>query len=363
MIIRKDNYQKILEIEQKKNEQLVNQLNEMLKRYDGIFHIASVGNSIASGYSKSDEMIPLLSRITGKFDSQKIETFSYARVRKNEEYNIIKWIYENISHHQINQWLIQDILEKNGRYAKFNKEEQDEYARTQALSNLGFRDFLSLNNNIIIYNGLTGSFTDILRKGSKTDKKELIHSFRNDYYYLKMVLRMIYLENPETQVYICGIPDFLGLGITNIVNQYIKRAIAEFPNVVFVKGSSRNLFLRLANQKEFDIHYNKPEYLILLNNVFKKILENYPRLALKNNILNRIRTISDEIQKTKVNGIADSSEVAEAIRLAILQLGTDIESINSILDETIQYYDDKYLTDFSGTNREEVKKLILHSMR
>lgn len=354
MLVNNKNYQEVLKKETEKNIILIEKLNSLLSSLTGVFNIASVGNSIASGYSKCDEMLPLLTRTRLGTSSEKIKVYTYARVRKNEDYNILKWITENISHTQINEMLIQDILEKKGKYANFGPKQLKAYREMQAQSNIGLKDFIKLNNNIIIYNGLTGTFTDIVRKGNAKDRMSLLKCFQMDYEYLKMVLTQIYLENPRVQVYLCGIPDILELGLSNLFDKYLIEVAKKFPNVIYLPGVSRNLLAKFANQKETDIHYSCPEYLMLLNNILNCLIKNYGNLALKNEILSGLKELNQNISSVDVRVKAGPEEIKRVLSSAIEKYGKYAIEEQKILSSVQRYYNDHYLTDFYCTDRASV---------
>lgn len=212
-----------------------------------------MGNSIASGYSKCDEMIPFFARSHILSHEDKISFYTYARVRRNEEINVLNWYGSNLTHRDINMLLMSDILAKKGRYAGFNKKHKDLYEHMANQTNIGFRDYIHLSNNIMIYSGLSGTFTDIMRKGDGVDRKKLLSCFHNGFEYLKMFLTQAWLDNPKPQIYVCGLPDVMGIGLTNKFDNYMKKAVRVVPNAVYVKGATRNYFSMLEGRKRLII--------------------------------------------------------------------------------------------------------------
>lgn len=362
MIITEHNYNDFLRKFREEDKYLSEKL---IKLFDMLnienVSIASVGNSISSGYSKCDEMLPFLMR-SEVSNSKSFNIYNYARVRRNEERKIIGWYKSNISHQEINSLLIDDIMAKLGKYANFSQEDLQKYEEMRDKSDLGFGDFVKLSDNIIIYNGLTGSFTDRIRKGNVSDKLKLFSSFKEDFADLKSLLYQFYLDNPNLQIYVCGIPDFLGLGISSSFDRYLKLAISEIPNARYVPGVTKNIFSRFSGQKEFDIHYSVPEYLCLLNSVFEEILMSYIPLKIKNRVLNELSIYSDNNELISTTSKGKSDDVRKII-LEVLEEYDEIIrknniDVKAILNEVCNFYDQNYLLFYPCTNRLETKKII-----
>lgn len=358
MLITKDNYQKNLSLEIEKNKKLIEKLNLLFSKseYNKI-SIGSIGNSISSGYSKCDEMMPFLYR-SGLQSIECTDLYSYARVRKNEEQNIFKWYTENISHKEINTFLIGDILEKKDRYAHFNQENLAQYQKLAASQEIGFKDFVQLNHNIIIYNGLTGTFTNVLRKGNRKDKLQVLSSFSKDAKFLRAILFQFYLDNPSTQIYVCGIPDVLGLHISSVYDFYIKNAIKAVPNAMFVKGQSRNMASKLPNQIESDIHYNKVEYLSLINRILAEIIDDFYVLPFKGNLLNSLSEYSKSVELSDPKSHGNLEEVNKIIYHYMEMYGSKLQNKKKVFGEIAEYYDENYLTSFPCTDRKKVLKIL-----
>lgn len=280
----------------------VNQLN-----------MGCVGNSIASGYSKCDEMIPFWVRSHLCSSSQNFEFYSYARIRRNEDLNILKWYSQNISHSKINKLLIDDLRVKQKRYACYGEKQRHKYEKIMNKTDIGFRDYIQMEDNIIVYCGLSGTFTDIFRKGNSKDRQQILKSFQRDFEYMKAFLMQVYLDNPKAQVYVCGLPDIQGMKLTNLFDVYIKKATKTVPNAVYVKGVSKNIFTINRNQKELDYHYNKPEYMNLLCEIWKAVLNNYTPIKFKNEVLFGLAQYSDEVEVKDTTSKGSSGEIINII--------------------------------------------------
>ena len=152
---------------------------------------------------------------------------------------------------------------------------------------MGLQDIILEYNpnmaNIVIYNGCTGSFLDnITRNGKLTEK--LTYGINRDTYGLEAILKYIQSENrinnTNTQVYICGVPNFLGINISEIINKKLKNIAEKYSNVNYIEPIKSKFFYEPINSEKDnklkpDIHYNEEEYLELNNNIIKSIIDNY----------------------------------------------------------------------------------------
>lgn len=369
MIITKKNYGKILSKLDNENLILSEQFFEMLEKLKiKNFNIATVGNSISSGYSKCDRILPLIMRShiykLSKETDIDVNFYSYARIRRNEDYNVLRWYNSNITHDEINDLNISDIAVKSHAYVDKYWEENtlNNYKTMTQNGKMGFKDFIFLDNNIVIYNGLTGGFTNAVRKGKITDKLKILQAFKKDIEDAKLNLIQFYLDNPNVQVYVCGLPNIMGTGIISILDRYIKKMFKNLPNVVYVPGVIRNSFFYLDGQKEFDVHYSQPEYLHLLNNITRGILENYTHKKFENSLLTKLENYSRINEKESTTSQGCEIEVLKIIREEIEKyvpiLEADSKNIDLSIDRIMDYYDRNYLAIYPCTPREKVLDIL-----
>lgn len=352
MLINRKNYTNCYNKEYEKNKILTEKINSLFEKSEyGLIPLGSIGNSIASGYSRCDEMLPLFYR-TELPKSKYIQIFSFARARKNEEQNILRWYNKNISHQEVNRLLKNDIAEKLGHYACFGKEQSEIYDRLAVSTNMGMRDFVKMNHSIIIYCGLTGTFTDIFRKGNVYDKRRILFSFAKDAEYMKTILMLFYMDNPESQIYVCGIPDILG--VSCVYDRYIKQAVSSIPNALYVKGAPRNIFSKLDGQKEMDIHYSKPEYLILLNHILEAIIKNFYILPFKGKMLKDLAEYSYKEELCDTKSLGDIKIIKSIVNKNLEKYGKKIEDTHKVMVDIAKYYNSNYLVKFSCTDRKEL---------
>lgn len=258
--------------------------------------LTSLGNSIASGYSAYRETKPILYRndslkLVMQVHDIHVETYHFARAQNNSDDKIFNWVDSNITLGEIYKMNRSDYS-NNGftsMTTTIKKEQIDKYYSED--KGVKIQDVIFDSNinssNIIIYNGLTGSFLDnITRNG----KHKLTYGIKKDQIGLESTLKLIQDRNRKshtnTQVYLCGAPDFLGIHISEFINRRLKKVAKKYANAVYVKPVETKLFYDSLNQtgKKVDIHYDEEEYLEMLNHIFESISENYEFLKAKINL-------------------------------------------------------------------------------
>ena len=101
--------------------------------------------------------------------------------------------------------------------------------------------------NVVIYNGLTGSFLDnVTREGRIRDM--FTFGVKRDTYGFEAVLKLMQANNRQnganTQVYICGAPDFLGLKISEIINHKLKKLLKNMQMLSMLSRLNPNFFTK-----------------------------------------------------------------------------------------------------------------------
>ena len=166
-----------------------------------------------------------------------------------------------------------------------SKEKVDRFYPLNQLSNKGFRDIALESNstlaNILIYNGCTGSFLDNITRQGKFSQM-FMYGIKRDLTAIEATLKLIQsnnrLNNSNTQVYICGVPNFLGLNISSLINNKLKKLEEKYANVTYVEPIKSKLIYNKYNSEEdygVDIHYDEVEYLELNNQIIEAIINYY----------------------------------------------------------------------------------------
>ena len=297
------NNQKLVLEQEKLNRQLAFILKE-----NGIqnLRLLSLGNSIASGYSAVRIIQPLLLRNTTiekvlTNNGIKLDIHHFARAQNNNDEHIYEWVISNIKESEIHKMNRNDYSDGPTSMSSHGLDIKkfDQYYPTFIEKDIGLQDAILESNpnmaNIVIYNGCTGSFLDNITRNGKIHHM-LTYGIHRDTIGLEATLKFILANNRKnnsnTQVYICGAPDFLGLKISEIINVRLKKIANQYPNTVYVKPVKSKFFYKPIdnfNQVDFnqfhtifkryfrqlDIHYDEYEYLKLNNHIIQSIQEQY----------------------------------------------------------------------------------------
>lgn len=293
-----------------KQKELNREVASMLKNSDSSItnlRLISLGNSIASGYSMVRTIKPLLLRndsiksIMKEYDIE-LERYHFARAQNNNDEHIFEWFASNITENEMHEMNRRDYSGATSSMVThgLTPEQIEKNYPYNETDNKGLRDLTLDNNpnmaNIVVYNGCTGSFLDAATRNGKLSQ-QLMSGVNRDTVGLESVLKYIQTNNrtnqTNTQVYVCGAPNFLGLGISELINKKLKKIAKNYANVSYVEPVKSKLFYKPLEEgtEEFelsflqkflkehmyqvDIHYDEEEYLKFNNNIMKTIKENY----------------------------------------------------------------------------------------
>lgn len=332
-------------------KQLNNELSFLFKK-NGIknFRFISFGNSIGIGYSMVRTIKPLLLRNNSLPDIMKaneinLDIHHFARSQNNNDEHLYSWIITNIKESIINNLNRLDF--SNTPSSMISKgislDEVNEYFPVSINPDYGLQDLIleSSNDlaNIIVYNGCTGSFIDnITRKGKLSQK--FTYGIKRDIYGLEATLKFIQINNRNnncnTQVYLCGVPNFLGLNIGNIINNRLKKVAMRYANVVYVEPvKSKFLYSSIDNGVlKFDIHYDEIEYLEFNNNIIDAINKNYLEVKALIDIDRKLFKYSRGIETINYHLLSDSNLIQSDIIKMIEDEGID----NIYFYNKVKYY-------------------------
>lgn len=299
----------------KEQENLNSSLADLFKE-NGIhkFRLTSLGNSIASGFSMVRTTMPLLMRNNSlkEFMNQNdidLDIYHFARAQNNSDEHVFEWLTTNIKLSEIHKFNRSDYIGKETSMPRpkimpkqsLNLSDLDKIfpTRLEFDEDIGLKDAIFENRfdmaNIVVYNGCTGSFLDNVTRNGKLSEK-LTYGVNRDISSLEATLKFIQNSNRKngtnTQVYICGAPNFLGLRISEIINVKLKKVAKKYANTVYVEpvkskfiykpvefiddGDLTELQRKFKDYiRYFDIHYDEEEYLKLNNNIVAIIYENY----------------------------------------------------------------------------------------
>ena len=368
----------------KEEQTLLNeQLAQKLKRY-GISNLwlTSFGNSIASGHSMTRTIKPLLMRnetLAYKMAMHDVRYVrrAYTRCTNNSEEKLYEWLITNMTESEVNKF--SHVYYGDGPtnmpngyldYSKF-----EEYYPTNIPDDIGLSDLVKTNDdnlaNIIVYNGCAGSFLDNNCHDGKLNQR-LFYSVNRDITSLEAILKYIQTMNrmngARTQVYICGVPNSLGLNISKLINSKLKNVANEYANTIYVKPvKSKHFYKSLRTGKiELDVHYDEEEYDRLNNNIIKTIKDNY---VLTDNMIKSDRDFYDFgncIEFSEAELRHNSEAIIERIDSIISNIDKSITGNQhklSYYKRLLDYLIERCPYDYHLLEQKNIKKVIKNKIK
>lgn len=280
------------------------------------------------------------------------ELHSYARAQNNNDDRIFEWINSNIKESEINKQVHMDFgSESTSMQTKeFTQEDLDKYYPIDLKKDIGLKDVIKYNQedtaNIIVYNGYTGSFLDnITRKG----KHYNLYGFKRDLISLEAVLKQIYHTNPNTQVYVCGVPNLLKIHLTDLVNKNLKKVCKLYPNVTYVSSAPGNLIYNIEGHITIDPHHSMFEYLLLNKNIISAIKNSYFKNKMFIEFDQLLRKYS-KIGEFQNHDIRNDKIVIDAIVTNLFNKYHQYITKKD-LKELVSFFKEKYPHDYYYTNK------------
>lgn len=395
----------------KKCEELMNmqqRLNEKLANFfieNGIndFRLTSLGNSISSGYSMVRSVKPLLLRNESIGDVMfdrgiNFERHNFARAQNNNDEHFFEWLITNIKESEINKLNRNDYgmgptsmptscIPPYG----LDEDKIDKYYPVDISDDKGLYDIILESRddmaNVVVYNGCTGSFLDNVTRNGKLQHK-LTYGINRDTYGLEAILKLVQTNNrlngTNTQVYVCGAPNFLGLRISEIINIKLKNIVKKYANAVYVEPVKSKFFYKsfvdekvmtddkielsqfqnLFNKFVFqpDVHYDEIEYLKLNNSIVQAINDNYLITRSMIDIDRELYKLSNKLELNKNELLGNSEYIQKRVEAIIRDFSLDVRKSYS---DTIEFYNrlNKYLInrtpyDFHYLGKNNIKKVL-----
>lgn len=344
------------------------ELMKILKDYEKTKLIfTALGNSISTGFSFCDENKPFLDRnelLESACEEYDIDLYKYkfARSENNSDQNTLNYILNNYTEKEMNEMNRRD-------YEKYtlsgnellSKEKIEEYYGEDKASDVQIQDILFNTEdeaaNIVVYNGLTGSFLDNVTRGGK---HKLTNGIKKDLSHVEAILSLIHNSNREndsnTQVYLCGAPRVLNTSIQEtFMNKKLKEIIKRYPHVTYVDNVGRHLIYK--GKAKVDLHYDKNEYLKLTHVLLRQIIKNYVINESLINIdrdlytLNKDIEMSNKERSTKDDILSIISEYAYPF--------IDQENELEFLKTVKNYLLERYCYDFFCLDKKVIKNDIM----
>lgn len=248
----------------------------------------SLGTSIATGFSICNKNVPFLSRNENLQEAAdkhgiELEFHQFSRSENNSEANTFTEIIKNTPESTFNQRTRRDynMYKKKGEQL-LTDDELDTYYPIQLENDKNIRDtiFDSKQNtaNIVIANFGTGSAID---NWTRHGRHKFTNGVDRDRSYTEAILGLIQLNNRDnyanTQVYLCAAPRIANTILCDLfINRPMKAAAKRYANVTYIPSFSRKLlYLKEGKIPIPDPHYDEEEYLHLIEEIEKAIIDNY----------------------------------------------------------------------------------------
>ena len=354
------------------NEELIKYMKEYPKE---TLSLASIGHSIADGFSVSEPGKLLLNRNLGLIDYGKkngvnVETFHLSRWENNNALSVADWIRQNLTEKDTDRWNRVDY----GR-AKFSgktlltPDQIQEYFTSG--SDRKVQDVIFDKDpkkaNIVILNLGTGSFLDIVTRHGSLTIPNLFFSVNRDVYGISSILELIQNHNRKndtnTQVYLCGAPRIANTVLADIfMNPKMKKVSKLYANVTYVPSFPRQAFYKTKNGAILpDPHYNQAEYYHFLSEVEKKIIDNYLVKELLIDLDRLVFQLSDD------NDVHGTHYTSSDMKMIIEQIAKKYEDktgdYNHFIDIASKYIGERYPYDFFRLSPEENLKEEVNTMK
>ena len=317
--------------------------------------LTSLGNSIAAGYSQNKLIRPLLERnetieeTANKYEIE-LNKYSMARAQNNNDSKIFSWVLNNTTFKEMHDINIRDYSDSSKCYMHNSGD-----IMMDTVTNDGIADVIKKSNpalaNIIIYHGCTGSLLESIRSGVNP-----ITSIKKDRESLNALLTYVQNQNringTNTQVYLGGAPDILGIKINGIINHKIKQKSRLFANTSYIKPTRCKFIYNTG----IDFHYDEDEYVSLNKNIIKTINENYIYNMALIDIDRELYKISEMIElNTSLNTKAEYLQIKleEKLEYWFNYLRKNKCDINKFKNRLINYFNQNYPYDFFYLEKEK----------
>ena len=213
----------------------------------------------------------------------------------------------------------------------------------------------------MIYSGITGSFLDNWTRGGK---HLFTFGLNRDIKGLEATLKEIQYNNRQnntnTQVYIGGAPNFLGLRVSELFNYKLRKIPQEYANVTFVEPAKAKFIYPQPNGKVVvDIHYDEEEYVKFNNNITEAIIDNYLLNQVMIEIDRELVKLNYEIEIEQTISLDDNDTIITRIneivnRCCLCLLGND-EQIKKYNKRIKKYILENLPYDFHYISRKNLK--------
>ncbi len=375
-----------------KNQVKLNSKLAKIMTENGIskLRLTSVGNSISSGYSFIRTIKPLLYRNGSlekilKKSGIVLDIHHFARNQNNNDDKLFEWLQTNIKESDIHKMNLKDYVDGEIKISSngLNNENINNWYPINITDDLGLRDLILADEkklaNIVIYNGGTGSFLDNVSRNGKLSHR-LTYGIKMDLVSLEATLKYIQnsnrKSNTNTQIFLGGAPNFLGLNISEFINAKLRKIANKYANVTYVepikskcfypkytpniKNTEQKSFLAKINFLGVDIHYDEEEYLRFNNNIIDTINKNYLINKAMINIDRDFYNFSSNLELNKQYLIGNNLYLQEYIDNILYKYSKKLtsEQQKELMLRLKKYILDRLPSDFYYLGKDNFNKII-----
>ena len=376
---------KYFEITEK--QRLLNQELALLFRKQNItkFQMTSYGNSIATGYSMVRPTKPLLLRNQTiekimKANGITLCRYHFSRAQNNNDARLFDYLIRNVRLSDIYKMNRNDFgtgptsmptfgFKRRHQEGKgLSKEELDYYYPLEVEDDRTIQDvFFETDSslaNIVVYNGCTGAF---LNNCTRNKKLHFMQGIQEDTISLEAILSYIQNHNrigkSNTQVYLCGVPNFLGIYLSEVINGRLKRIAKKYANTIYVEPVKSRLFYPSIGSKkhQFDVHYDELEYLELNNHILQSIEKNYTTTAAMIDIDRKFLSLNKQLEFQTSSIVSDEdyayNKMSAVWKKATRKVANSIERKN-LKNRLSHYLSTLFPQDFFYLGHNNIEKLL-----
>lgn len=155
-------------------------------------------------------------------------------------------------------------------------------------------------------------------------------------------------------MYVCGVPNLLGLNLSNLINTKIKKSCSLYSNVFYIDSIKSKVIYKVNNKFIFDIHYDEIEYLQFNIVILKNIILNFNK-----------RHLFIEFDKLlKKFNYYEYNDIENYCFEEIYELLDNNKNIinDELIYDLIKYYKSRYSYDYFYTPKEYIEALLLKNI-
>jgi len=338
-----------------------------------------VGNSIG-GYSMINTIKPTILRNTSINEMMEpqgieVELHNFSRSQNNSDEHLFEWLISNKKESEINKMNRNDY--SGGPTSMpcdhFDQSKMDEYFPLNLEKDMGLRDIQEIKDpntaNLFVYCGCTGAWLDgVTRHGSLAQK--FTPGVNWDLRGLEAFLKYTHCSNRKnetnTQIYVCGAPNLLGIHISGIINRRIKSVVKKYPHAVYVDPVIAKVFYNnsITGKKGIDIHYNEEEYLKFINNILQSFIDNYAIKKAMINVDRDVYNLSSDFELSGTEIFKEKNFVIDSLdKILTKQQFTSEKEELKFYKQALKFLTFRSPYDFCYVGKDNIKNVLIKKIK